>query len=62
MKQELNEIRTLAIKLYETAQEENRKVADILTPNHFISWRDTTPESMKIWDAIAVCAYRELKK
>lgn len=56
MKQKLDEARTLAIKLFEAGEAEKRK-----QPKHI--WGGDLPsESVAVWDAIAICAYRELKR
>ena len=63
MKQELDEIRTLAIKLHEAGQKEKRR-----QPRHIWmdsadrQWRDLPSESVAVWDAIAICAYQQLRQ
>jgi hypothetical protein len=60
MKQELDEIRTLAIALFEAGESEKRK-----QPKHIWgetrSFRDLPSESVAVWDAVAICAYKQLK-
>lgn len=59
MKQKLDAARTLAIQLYEAAQKEKENWEQLLpTPK----WRDLTKDSVAIWDAVAIEAYRRLKK
>lgn len=61
MKQSLDEIRTLAIKLHEAGEAEKRK-----QPYHIWgetrTWRDLPSESVKVWDAVAICAYGLLRR
>lgn len=61
MKQKLDEIRTLAIKLFEAGEAEKRKGAQCIwgPPK---DWRDLPSESVAVWDAIAICAYKELRQ
>ena len=62
MKQKLDEVRTLAIKLYETGQKEKRKQhIFIWGVDAYRTWRDLPSESVAVWDAIAIEAYRRLK-
>ena len=64
MKQKLDEVRTLAIKLYEAGQKEKRN-----QPHSSVTWgydcqrtwRDLPSESVAVWDAIAIEALRRLK-
>ena len=63
MKQKLDEARTLAIKLYEAAQVEKRsQPKEIWGEGRFTKWRDLPSESVAVWDAVAICAYRTLRK
>lgn len=62
MKQQLDEARTLAIKLYEAAQKEKRKhPKEIWGSDAERAWRDLPSESVDVWDAVAICAYQQLK-
>lgn len=62
MKQELDEVRTLAIKLYEAGQKEKRKQAKEIWGDTDRTWRDLPSESVAVWDAVAICAYQQLKR
>jgi hypothetical protein len=63
MKQKLDEVRTLAIKLYEAGQREKRRQpTEIWGTDCLRNWRDLPSESVAVWDAIAFCAYRLLKR
>jgi hypothetical protein len=63
MKQKLDEARTLAIKLYEAGQKAKRKQpSEIWGVGRETKWRDLPSESMAVWDAVAICAYDELKR
>lgn len=61
MKKKLDEVRTLAIKLFNAAQAEKRK-----QPKHLWwplrPWRDMPSESVAVWDAVARCAYDQLRR
>jgi hypothetical protein len=59
MKQKLDEVRTLAIKLYEAGQKEKRKQPKEIWGD--TTWRDLPSESVAVWDAVAICAYAELR-
>ncbi len=62
MKQKLDEVRTLAIKLYEAGQEAKRKQPEeIWGSSRTLEWRDLPSETVAVWDAVAICAYDELK-
>ncbi len=63
MKQKLDEVRALAIKIFEAGQNEKRKQApEIWGEDRLRTWRDLPSESIAVWDAVAICAYRELKR
>lgn len=63
MKQQLDEIRTLAIKLFEASRKEKRKQpAEIWGYGRILEWRDLPSESVAVWDAVARCAYEQLKR
>ncbi len=63
MKQKLDEARTLAIKLFEAGQEAKRKFPpEIFGDDAFRQWRDLPSESVAVWDAVAICAFRKLNK
>lgn len=58
-KQSLDEIRTLAVKLFEAGQIEKRKHPKrIWGDDANIQFRDLPSESVDIWDAIAIEAYK----
>ena len=61
MKQKLDEIRTLAIKLYEAGQKEKRKHPKQLGVAN-LAWRELSPTAIAVWDSVAICAYNELKR
>lgn len=62
MKQELDEVRTLAVKLYEAGQAEKRKQKPgIWGSGSSLKFRDLPAESVAVWDAIALCAFDEAK-
>ena len=61
--QSMDEVRTLAIKLYEAGQREKRRQpTEIWGTDCLRNWRDLPSESVAVWDAIAFCAYRLLKR
>ena len=63
MKQELDEVRTLAVKLYEAGQKEKRKQKpEIWGSDRDRKFRDLPSESVAVWDAVALAAYDELAK
>ena len=62
MKQTLDEARTLAIKLFEAGEAEKRKQPKHIWEGQTRTWRDLPSESVAVWDAIAIAAYRELKR
>ena len=55
------EIRTLAIKLYEAGEAEKRKHPKHIWEGLMRTWRDLPSESVAVWDAVAICAYDQLK-
>jgi hypothetical protein len=59
MKQKLDEVRTLAIKLFEAGEREKRKHAKCIW-GQSKEWRDLPSESVAVWDAVAICAYDQL--
>ena len=61
MKQKLDDVRTLAIKLFEAGEKEKRKHAKCIW-GQSKEWRDLPSESVAVWDAIAICAYDQLKR
>ncbi len=60
MKNELDEVRTLAIKLFNASQTEKQKQPKYIWGTS-LKWRDLPSESIALWDAIAVCALKETK-
>jgi hypothetical protein len=61
-KQQLDEVRTLAIKLFQAGQHEKMKQPkEIWGDNRLLNWRDLPSESVAVWDAVALCAYRRLR-
>jgi hypothetical protein len=62
MKQKLDEARTLAIKLFKAGESEKRKQPKHIWDGQIRTWRDLPSESVAVWDAIAIAAYRELKR
>ncbi len=63
MKQKLDEIRTLAIELFEAGQVEKRKQSRYIWGSGAdLKFRDLPIESVGIWDAVALHAYKKLKK
>ena len=61
MRQKLDEVRTLAMKLFEAAQREKRKQPGIWA-NPELKWRHLPSESVAVWDAVAICAYKQLDR
>ena len=63
MKQKLDAVRTLAIKLYEAGQNEKRRQEpEIWGTDASRKWRDLPSESVEVWDAVATAAYRHFSK
>lgn len=61
MKQQLDEVRTLAIKLYEAGKKEKQKQPKYIW-GRVLQWRDLPSETIAVWDAVAICAYKNLRK
>jgi hypothetical protein len=62
MKQKLDALRTLAVKLYEAGQVEKRKQRpEIWGADRDRKFRDLPSESIAVWDAIALAAIRHVK-
>lgn len=59
MKQKLDKVRTLAIQLFEAGESEKRKQPKEIWGGTRI-WRDLPSESVALWDAVAIEAYRRL--
>jgi hypothetical protein len=59
MKQKLDEVRTLAIKLFEAGQEEKRKQPPEIWGT-ITDYRDLPSESVDVWDAVAIRALEVL--
>ena len=65
MKQRCDDVRMLAIDLFEAAQREKRKqIAQVSDENgfRFEAWSDLADQSVAIWDAVAAEAYRRLRR
>lgn len=60
-KQQLDEARTLAIQLFEAGEAEKRKQPKHIWEGQTRTWRDLPSESVAVWDAIAIEAYRRLR-
>jgi hypothetical protein len=57
MKQKLDELRTLAVKLFEAGQTEKRRQSpEIWGEDRNRKFRDLPSESVKVWDAVALAA------
>jgi len=62
MPQELDELRTLAVKLYEAGQQQKRKQKyQIWGADRDRKFRDLPSESVAVWDAVAACAVGSVK-
>jgi hypothetical protein len=62
MKQKLDEVRTLAIKLHRASEREKmRQPRHIWGQTRPRKWRDLPSESEAVWDAVAIRAYELLK-
>jgi len=59
VKQKLDAVRTLAIQLYKAGQREKSKYVPDGTP---VDWRNLESETVAIWDAVAIEAYKQLRK
>ena len=62
MKQKLDEVRMLAIKLFEAAEAEKRKHPEYVWGLTGRRWRDLPSESVAVWDAVAICAYKAIQR
>jgi hypothetical protein len=63
MKQKLDAARTLAVKLFQAAQNEKmRQPPSIWGDDRLRNWRDLPSESVAVWDAVAIEAYRVLRR
>ena len=63
MKQKLDEIRTLAIKLHRASEAEKMKQPKaIWGQSKARVWRDLPSESVDVWDAVAMEAYKRLRR
>lgn len=61
MKQQLDEVRTLAVKLFEAGQVEKRnQPPEIWGSDRDRKFRDLPSESVAVWDAVALAAAKEL--
>ena len=61
MKQCVDELRALAIELFEAQQDAKRKQGpDIWGEHRHLKFRDLPPETVAVWDAMAMCAIRRL--
>lgn len=58
-KQKLDEVRTLAIKLFKASQAEKRQQPPEIW-GRVCEWVDLPSESVAVWDAIAICALKEI--
>jgi hypothetical protein len=62
-KQKLDEVRTLAIKLFDAAQKKKqRQPPSIWGGVENLKWRHLPSESVAVWDAVAIEAYRRLRR
>lgn len=63
MKQKLDEVRTLAIQLFEASQKVKRKQGAAIWGTGIASeWIHLPSESVAVWDAVAIEAYRRIGK
>jgi len=64
MKQKLDEVRTLAVKLFKAAQKEKRKQPVEIwgRSEQERQFRDLPSESVAVWDAVALAALKAIKK
>jgi len=61
--QKLDKARTLAIKLFEASEAEKSKhPIEVWGTHRTRKWSDLPSESVAVWDAVAICAYREILK
>jgi hypothetical protein len=61
MKQKLDEARTLAIKLYNASRKEMLSQPKSIWGRPLCKFRDLPSESVAVWDAVAIRAYRLLR-
>lgn len=62
MRQALDEVRTLAVKLFEAGQAEKRKQPwDVWGTARDTKFRDLPSESIAVWDAVALAAFKHFK-
>jgi hypothetical protein len=63
VKQKLDEVRTLAVALFESGQREKRKhPPEIWGESRNIKFQDLASETVAVMDAMAIEAYRRLRK
>ena len=62
MPQKLDELRTLAVALFEAGQREKRKQAPTIWANSELKYRDLPSESVAVWDAVAMEAIKRLRR
>jgi hypothetical protein len=62
VKQQLDECRTLAIKLFESGEAIKRKQPKHIWDGQTRAWRDLPSESVDVWDAISLCAFDYFRK
>lgn len=60
-KQTLEDVRTLAIKLYNASRKEMLSQPKHIWGRPLCKFRDLPSESVAVWDAVAIRAYRLLK-
>lgn len=56
MKQKLDEVRTLAVTLYEAGQSQKRKQPPEIWGDRDRKFQDMPSEGVAVWDAIAIAA------
>jgi hypothetical protein len=62
MAQKLDEVRTLAVKLFEASQKEKRsQPLEIWGESANLKFRDLPSESVAVWDAVAIEAIKYLR-
>ncbi len=65
MKQKLDEVRTLAIKMFEASEDEKSKQPPEIwgrSSGQKLKFELLPSESLDVWDAVALCAIKELRK
>jgi hypothetical protein len=61
-KQKLDEVRTLAVKLYEAGQTEKRNQPKNIWGSDIVrKFRDLPSESVAVWDAVALAALKHIR-